>query len=100
MVCPLCERDCPDQVMEAHHLRTRKRDKTDTEEICTDCHKTIHALFTNQQLGDPRLDLDTVEGLLANEQFARSVRYIAKQPPGSYLRVRESNQRRQKRGRR
>jgi hypothetical protein len=44
--------------------------------------------------------LDAVERLLANEQFAKSVKFISKTPPGCRLQIKESNARKQKRKRR
>lgn len=95
--CPLCEREVSKGYLERHHLRTRRTDKDDTEFICRDCHKTIHGLFSNTLLRDPRSNLDSLEGLLANEQFRSALAFIRKTPPGSYMRMRESRQRRKRR---
>jgi len=35
MICPLCERDCPDSIMQRHHLRTRRKDKAEVESEVT-----------------------------------------------------------------
>jgi len=86
--------------MQRHHLRTRRKDKTATKKVCVDCHKTIHGLFAQSELRDPGLGLDTVEGLLENERLQKAVAYIAKQPAGSFMRMKESRHRRRKRGRR
>lgn len=89
MACPLCERE--GARMEAHHLQTRRKDKRDTEDVCQACHRQIHALFTNTELRDPSRNLDSVEGLLADERMARAVAYIKKQPPGAKVTTRQSN---------
>lgn len=97
-MCPLCQREgCR---MERHHLKTRRKDKSETEDLCSECHKTIHGLFSNTELRDERLGLDTVEGLLADERVSRAVAFIARQPAGTYIRMRESNHRKRKRGKR
>lgn len=89
MDCPLCEREVPS--LESHHLQTRRKDRKDTEGLCQLCHRQVHALFTNTDLRDPRLGLDTVEGLLANERMARAVAFVKKQPPGAWMSTKQSN---------
>lgn len=95
--CPLCQRECPSSIMEKHHLQTRRKDKADTELICRECHKTIHGLFTNTQLRDPSLSLDTVEGLLENGQFVKAVKFIAKLRPGKRMKMKASKNKRRRR---
>lgn len=97
MRCPLCERDCPDSVMEAHHLQTRKKDADDTEDICSLCHKTIHGLFDIKLLRDESLGLDTIEGLMAHPEFSRAVKWIRKQDPASSHRMKSSKNKKQRR---
>ena len=98
MECPSCERECPASFMSKHHLRTRKVDKHNSEHLCRDCHGFIHALFTNAQLADPTLGLDTLEGLLGNEEYRRAVTFIRKLEPGRKVAIRESNGRKRRRG--
>ena len=78
MNCPLCDRDVPG--LERHHLSTRRKDKEGIEDICPACHDQIHALYTNTELRDERLGLDTIEGLLENERFQKALKFIRKQP--------------------
>ena len=59
-----------------HHLVPRSRGGTETLAICLDCHRAIHATFTNKEL---ERELATVEALLAHEGFATLVRFIARQ---------------------
>jgi len=58
--------------------------------VCEACHRQIHALFSNTELRDSRLELDTLEGLLENERFQKALRFIRKLPTGQSLSVRES----------
>jgi len=97
VICPACERDCPDAYMSKHHLRTKKVDKQATEFMCRDCHHYVHALFTNKQLADPDLGLDTVEGLMARPEYAKAVEFIRKLPPGRRVAIRQSKQRKNRR---
>ena len=87
--CPLCKRECPDWLMQRHHLET-VRESNKTEEICRECHKTIHGLFSNQMLRDERLELNIIDGLLKNERFYKAVKFIRKLEPGERIRMRDS----------
>jgi len=79
--------------MEKHHLKTKRVDKKNTELVCRECHKTIHSLFSNTELRNPMLGLDTSEGLLANERMQKAIKFIKKLPPGEFMRTKESNHR-------
>ena len=98
MICPVCERDCPADYMTKHHLQTRKVDKHDIETLCRDCHSTIHKLFVNGELRDTHSPLNTIEGLLADPDYAKAVKFIKTLPPGRRLRIKESKRRKRKRG--
>jgi hypothetical protein len=89
-VCPLCEREGEALEMQRHHLRTRRADKALTEDICRECHKTIHGLFSNKALRDPTLGLDTVEGLRAHARIEKALKHIRKLAPGSYMRMKQA----------
>ena len=88
--CPLCGRRCPRRMLTRHHLQTRKVDRHDIELICVDCHKAVHALFSNKQVSR---ELNTVESLLEDEQFQKAVGFIRKQSPTSRNRFRRSKSR-------
>jgi len=94
MSCPLCRREGSGLVLERHHLRTKRADKALTEKICKECHKTIHGLFTHQELRDPGHGLDTIEGLLVDERFARALKHIRKLPAGAFMRMKQAKERR------
>lgn len=89
-MCPLCERSA-DELMEKHHLRTRRTDKQTTEKVCRECHQAVHGLFSHRELRDPRLGLDTLEGLLENERFRKQLEFIRRVPVGATMRMRQSN---------
>ena len=63
-----------------HHLTpvSRGGKHKDTVVICKDCHSAIHALFSNKEL---ERDYSTVEALLSNERFQRTVKFISRQDP-------------------
>jgi hypothetical protein len=47
-----------------------------TTTICSDCHRAVHATFSNKEL---EREYNTVEALLAHEGFRRMVQFIARQ---------------------
>ena len=91
--CPLCKRESDDLILEKHHLKTKRLDKKEIELICKECHKTIHGLFKQDELRNPILELDCIEGILKNERFIKAVRFIKKVVPGTYMKMKESKHR-------
>ena len=91
--CPLCDRECPESIIQRHHLKTRRKDRHDIEKICRECHRTIHGLFSIKELRDSSQSLDTVEGLLSNPEFSKALSFIRKLPPGQGIRMRKSKRR-------
>ena len=91
--CPLCKRKCPLSIMQRHHLETR-RESDRVEEICRECHKTIHGLFSNRMLRDTRMNLDSIDGLLSNDRFYKAVKFIRKLEPGDRIKMRDSKKKR------
>lgn len=80
--CPICQR--PNFHPSDHHLIPKSRKGKVTETICRDCHRAIHATFTNKEL---EREYNTVETLLAHEAFAKMVVFIARQDPGGKVRM-------------
>ena len=87
--CPLCKR--PNHHPSDHHLVPKCRGGKETETICRDCHRGIHAMFTNKEL---ERAYSTAEALLAHEGFRKMVEFIARQDPGGKVRMRLSKGRR------
>jgi hypothetical protein len=91
--CPLCTRAALH--WSDHHLVPKTRGGTNKLPICCDCHRAIHAQFSNKEL---EAQYSTVEALLGNERFRRTVAFITKQDPGGKVKtIRSKDQR--KRGR-
>lgn len=80
--CPLCLR--PNLRPSDHHLVPKSRGGRVTLAICNDCHKAIHAIFSNKELA---ATYHTVEALLAHETMARMVAFIARQDPSRRVRM-------------
>lgn len=66
-----------------------------TATLCRDCHKSIHATFTNKEL---ERTYNTVESLMAHEGFAKQVRFIAKQDGRVHVKLAKSQRRRGRNG--
>jgi len=89
-LCPLCAR--PNHHPSDHHLVPKSRGGKETTTLCRDCHRAIHATFSNKEL---ERAYSTREALLGHEAFRRMIDFIAKQDPGGKVRMRlAKNQRR------
>ena len=86
--CPICQR--PNHRPSDHHMVPRSRGGKATETICCDCHRAIHACFTNKELEET---FHTVEALLTNETFSKMINFIAKQDPGGRVSTKKSKNR-------
>ena len=62
--------------------------------ICRECHKTIHGLFSHDELRNTHLG--TIEGLLSDGRFQRALTHIRKVPVGSFMKMRESTGRKKR----
>lgn len=84
MPCELCERPVADLTI--HHLVPKQKDGKDgpTAEICSACHRQIHALFDNATLAR---QLNSVAKLKAEPRLAKFLRWVRKQAPGKRVRV-------------
>ena len=74
MTCPLCHR--PNYHPTKHHLVPKSKGGRVTETMCRDCHRSIHAFFSNREL---ETQYNSAEALLAHPEFGRTIRWIAKQ---------------------
>lgn len=91
--CPLCKREVPK--VSDHHLTPKSRGGRVTLPICLDCHRSIHAFFTNKELEEK---YHTVEALLENERFAKHIKWLSKQDPNRRYKTKWTVEKR-KRGR-
>ncbi|NWF58639.1 MAG: HNH endonuclease [Fischerella sp.] len=82
MQCELCEREM--EYLTVHHLIPRqntKRKKVDsgpTVNICSACHRQIHALFDNKLLAK---ELNSVDKLKNEPQMQKFLSWVRKQDP-------------------
>ena len=81
-LCPLCER--PNYYPSNHHMVPKSRGGRYTRTICCDCHKAIHAHFSNKELERKYF---TAEALLSDLEFLKTVEFLRKQDPRRRMRT-------------
>ena len=77
--CPLCERVGDFLKPSKHHLVPKSRDGEVTVDICSDCHRQIHALFTLVEL---EREYSTVDALRSSAAMQKWIKWAAKQGGG------------------
>jgi hypothetical protein len=79
----------PQHLITLHHLTPRERGgKTeDRIELCSPCHKQIHAIFDNRHLEANFSDIDS---LRRDPQLQRFIKWIRKQPVTVNVRTKRS----------
>lgn len=77
--CPLCERTGDIVKPSKHHLVPKSREGEMTVDICTECHRQIHALFTLVEL---EREFSTVDALKRSEPMQKWIKWAAKQGGG------------------
>lgn len=87
-ICQLCKREGIIKITE-HHLVPKQVGgaKLPVALLCQDCHKQIHALYTNKELA---MRLNTLQALEKDERVARYLRYIKNQPPNKNITIKKS----------
>ncbi len=82
MRCELCEREMEELTL--HHLipkqytKRKRLDTSATIDICSPCHRQIHALFDNKRLAK---ELNSVEALTDEPQMNKFLAWVSKQNP-------------------
>ncbi|KPL61469.1 hypothetical protein [Rossellomorea vietnamensis] len=92
--CELCARRNVETTI--HHLTPKEVGGTflETARLCIPCHKQIHSLYTNEELG---ARLNTIEDLRRDEKIRSFIKWIRKQPPTKLIKTKKSQERRKKR---
>ena len=62
-----------------HHLVPKSRDGEETVEICSDCHRQIHALFTLVEL---ERECSSIDALKASAPMHNWIKWAGKQGGG------------------
>ncbi|WP_254901790.1 HNH endonuclease [Thalassobacillus devorans] len=92
--CDLCARS-PVTTTD-HHLIPKEYGGADgpTAQLCSACHRQIHALFTNEELAG---FYHTLERLADHPDMAKYLRWVKKQDPQKKITTRKSHRRRNQR---
>ncbi len=77
--CPLCERTGDYLSPSKHHLVPKSRDGEVTVEICSDCHRQIHALFTLVEL---EREFSSLDALKASPPMQKWTQWAGRQGGG------------------
>ncbi|WP_318781219.1 HNH endonuclease [Amazonocrinis nigriterrae] len=86
--CELCQREM--EHLTIHHLvprqntKRKKQDPGPTANICSACHRQIHALFNNKLLAR---ELNTLDKLTNEPQMQKFLAWVKKQDPGKRISV-------------
>ena len=90
-VCELCLREAVR--FTEHHLVPRSRGGKygPKARLCPTCHRQLHAMFSEKTLAN---ELNSVERLRKDPEFAGYLKWASKQKDGASFRVRRANSRR------
>lgn len=86
--CELCRREGILKITE-HHLTPKQVGGANMPVawLCEDCHKQIHALYSNKELA---MRLNTVHLLEKDDRVSRYLKYIKKQLPTKTTQIKKS----------
>ena len=85
--CQLCDRKV--DKLTKHHLLPREEggNEEHISYICSDCHRQIHALYTNKELA---IRLDSIDKLKNDEKIHKYLKFIKKQPASKIATIKKS----------
>jgi 5-methylcytosine-specific restriction protein A len=89
-VCPLCSREVLE--LTDHHLIPRSLGGKKIISICPECHRSIHAFFTNKELAKKYNNIIT---LLSDEKFLKHIKWISKQNPNRKYKIKQKRKKKQ-----
>ena len=92
-LCPICEHAYLAKELTRHHLVPKSRKGRVTVPVCSDCHRQIHALYTEKEL---ERQYGTLERLLAAEEIQPWIPWIRKRKPTARVTMRTSQRKRRR----
>lgn len=89
-VCQLCEREVPAGMITLHHLKPKARGgkAEDRTPLCKQCHKQLHAVFSNKELEQRYA---TIESLRSAESLQPFLKWVRKQKVDRVIRTATAN---------
>lgn len=88
VICPLCDREIPDDQIEQHHLVPKSKGGKLTVALHRVCHRQIHALFSDGELAKK---FSTIDALLEDPAIEKFVSWVKTKPPGFSDAAKESS---------
>lgn len=87
-ICELCGRSPVETTV--HHLTPRQFGGAEgpTANLCTPCHKQIHAIFTNQELAT---FYNTIPRLKDHPDMVKYIKWVKKQSPHKKITIKKAN---------
>lgn len=86
-ICLLCDREIPEDQIEAHHLVPKSKGGKLTVALHRVCHRQIHAIFSDSQLASK---FSTIHVLLEDPAIQKFVSWVKSKPSGFSDAARES----------
>lgn len=86
--CPLCRRD--DCILTDHHLVPKSLGGRETSSICRDCHRAIHAYYSNKELA---IRFGSIANLKKDKKLSGAFGFIGKRDPSRRARMKRSKSR-------
>jgi 5-methylcytosine-specific restriction enzyme A len=85
--CPICRHRYARVELTKHHLVPKSRQGRETVLLCRNCHRQIHALYTEKEL---ERAFGTLDSLLAAERLQAWIAWARKRKPSGRVRTRTS----------
>lgn len=79
IICPICRRDTPLNLVEKHHLIPKCKKGKIFIYLCIDCGNQLHQLFTNKEL---EKQYNTLESLLSHPKIQNWIEWVNKRDFG------------------
>ena len=86
-ICELCKREVSE--LTEHHLLPKQRGGKcfNTTLLCKTCHKQIHALYTNRELGARLFSIDRLNN---DSKIKKYLNFIKKYPGDTEINIKKS----------
>lgn len=91
VVCPICRHEWQRRELTRHHLVPKCRKGKITVLLCRNCHRQVHALFSEKVL---ERRYGTLDLLLEAEELQPWITWVRRRKPAGRVAVRTSRRRR------
>jgi len=96
MICELCQRDIPPDMVQRHHLVPKTFKGTELVNLHPICHRTIHTTFSEREL---KQYYHTIDRLLSVTLIQKFIKWISNKPPEYNTKTKDTNERKKRRRR-